>query len=126
MRLTERFPGDRGISAFRADDRPRSQRLPFQIHLPMFSCGPGMVLGVSLCDRLKTHVSVNLGRVYIYVPEDRLYRAKVRAIFQHMRCATVAKHVRTDMPDLLEILADDLPEPLPRKRLPLVAREKPL
>jgi hypothetical protein len=80
-----------GVLALRADDRPRFQRrLQFQPQMLMFPCGSGMVLVVAFRQPPKTHVSINLGRADIGVPQDRLYSAKVRAAFQEMCGTTVA------------------------------------
>src|SRR5207244_3699589 len=97
-----------------------------QTHLPRFVSRPRMMLLIDLSHPARRNVGVNLRGGDIGVAQDGLHRSEIGAVLNHVRGATMPKHVRTHVTaDSLRPSSYHLPQPLPGKLSPPATDEEP-
>ena len=75
-----------------------------------------MIFLIDAFQAIQSDVRIDLSRRNIGVAEDCLHGAQISAVLYHVRGATVAQHMRTNVPaGALSRCADHLPDTLARQ-----------
>jgi hypothetical protein len=92
----------------------RTQRLSLQaghfhlqLQLRAITSGSGIVPPIDFLQPPQSHEGVKLSGGNVAMTEDRLYGAEISAVFHYVRCATVAQHMRRNVPMTLDLTSHD-------------------
>src|ERR1700733_2335796 len=103
-----------------------SHKRPAQHHSPE-ALPPRMMLRMQFLQTFARHVSVNLSRRQIAMPQQHLHHAQIRPVVQQMSREGMAQGVRRELflhAGLLRIALDDVPEGLARHAVAAARRKQ--